>query len=479
MVNRRVRLSPTAEELVAGFDRIRDEMQLPTDFPSEVEMEAREVERTPIDASAYADARAIEFVTIDPVGSVDLDQAFHAERKGTGYVVHYAIADVAAFVSPGSASDREARQRGQTLYCPDERIRLYPSNISEGVGSLLPKQDRPAVLWTFHLDVSGRPSSVDVRRALVRSRQQLTYEAAQEAIDGGNATPSLALLERIGRLRQELERERGAISLEVPEQEVLKKDSSFRLAYRTPVPVEGWTAQISLLTGMAAADIMLRGGVGLLRTMPPPEEATITKLQHSAAALGVRWDPSTSYPDFIRALNPRKPAHAALLTLTTQLFRGVRYVAISGEAHRQTQHHAIAAAYAHVTAPLRRMADRFANEIVLSLASAKKPPEWCLSALPHLPKEMKEGDRRADELERRIIDFVEAAILADRRGEVFSGVVVELHKRGGTVQVREPAVLAPCEGRDLKLGSTVRVRLDEADPSQGRIKFQVEVAPSQ
>jgi VacB/RNase II family 3'-5' exoribonuclease len=478
VVNRRVKLSPTAEELVAGFARIRNEMQLPTEFPLEAETEARDVEHTPLDISAYADARAIEFITIDPEGSVDLDQAFHAEHKGTTYVLHYAIADVAAFVNPGSALDREARRRGQTLYCPDERIRLYPPNVSEGVGSLLPQQERPAVLWTFHLDGAGRRTSVDVRRALVRSSQQLTYEAAQEAIDGGNTAPSLALLKEIGQLRQQLEKERGAISLEVPEQEVLKKDSSFRLSYRSPLPVEGWNAQISLLTGMTAADIMLRGGVGLLRTMPPPEETTITKLRHSAAALGVPWSVSTRYSDFIRALNPGRPAHAALLTLTTQLFRGVTYVVISRETPHDTQHHAIGAAYAHVTAPLRRMADRFANEVVLSLASDKKPPEWCLHALSHLPNEMKEADRRADELERRIIDFVEAAIMADRCGEVFDGVVVELHKRGGTVQVREPAVLALCDGRDLKLGSTVRVRLLEADPSMGRIKFQVEDATS-
>jgi exoribonuclease R len=302
--------------------------------------------------------------------------------------------------------DREARQRGQTLYCPDERIRLYPSHVSEGVGSLLPQQDRPAVLWTFHLDESGRSSRIDVNRALVRSRQQLN-------------------------------------------------------------------------TGMAAADIMLRGGVGLLRTMPPPRRPPLPSCNTALPRSAYAGPPSTSYPDFIRALNPRKPAHAALLTLTTQLFRGVHYVAISGEAHRQTQHHAVAAAYAHVTIPLRRMADRFANEIVLSLASVKKPPEWCLSALPHLPNEMKEGDRRADELERRIIDFVEAPswpIAAETCSRESSS---NWHKRGPTVQVREPAVLAPCEGRDLKLGSTVRVRLDEANPPKGRIKFQVEDAASQ
>ena len=135
MFNRRVKLSPTAEELAAGFARIRQEMQLPAEFPLEVEAEADEVAGTPLDAAAYVDARTIEFVTIDPDGSRDLDQAFHAEREGETYVVHYAIADVAAFVPPGSALDREARGRGQSLYCLDERFRLYPSTVSDGVVS--------------------------------------------------------------------------------------------------------------------------------------------------------------------------------------------------------------------------------------------------------------------------------------------------------------------------------------------------------
>jgi exoribonuclease R len=304
----------------------------------------------------------------------------------------------------------------------------------------------------------------------------MTYEEAQEEIEAGTAAPSLASLEPIGRLRQELEKERGAINLEVPEQEVLKKDSSFRLSYRSPLPVEGWNAQISLLTGMAAADIMLRGGVGLLRTMPPPEEETITKLQRSAAALGVPWPASMSYADFIRGLDASQPAHAALLTLTTQLFRGVTYESIAEASSQSLKHHAIGAPYAHVTAPLRRMADRYANEVVLSLASGSKPPDWCLGALADLPEEMKEADRRADELERRIIDFVEAAMLADRCGEVFDGVIVEVHKHGATVQIREPAVLAPCDGSNLQLGSEVSVRLEESDPATGRIRFQVQAA---
>jgi exoribonuclease R len=240
------------------------------------------------------------------------------------------------------------------------------------------------------------------------------------------------------------------------------------------LPVEGWNAQISLLTGMAAAGIMARGRIGLLRTMPAPDPATITKLRHSAAGLGIAWPESISYQDFIRGLDPKRAAHAALLSSAMELFRGVAYVAFSGDLPAETEHHAIGAQYAHVTAPLRRMADRFANEIVLSLAAGKSPPGWCVDSLPELPGRMKEADRKDAELERRIVDFVEAAVLSDRCGEMFEGVIVEVNKRGGTIQIREPAVRGPCIGASLHLGDTVRASLVEADPERGLVRFEVE-----
>src|SRR5919199_6979560 len=102
MTTRRVKLAPEAVELARGFARIRREMKLPTGFPQGVEKEAVEAATAARDSARYSDARNIEFVTIDPPGSRDLDQAFHAEADGSGYVVHYAIADVGAFVAPGS-----------------------------------------------------------------------------------------------------------------------------------------------------------------------------------------------------------------------------------------------------------------------------------------------------------------------------------------------------------------------------------------
>src|SRR5690606_26178194 len=114
------------------------------------------------------DRSEIPFVTVDPAGAMDLDQAMHLERTSSGYRVYYAIADVGAFVEPGDAIDTEAHRRGETLYGGDEKIPLHPKALSEDAASLLPGQVRPAVLWTIDLDSEGEGIDVDVRRALVR-----------------------------------------------------------------------------------------------------------------------------------------------------------------------------------------------------------------------------------------------------------------------------------------------------------------------
>ena len=469
MTARRVRVLTETEELTAGFERIRDQMDLLVSWPQAIQQVVRNLP-DPRTSDIHEDARGIEFVTIDPPGSRDLDQAFHAERDGSGYVVHYAIADVGFFVAPGSALDRESHRRGQTLYCPDVRILLYPPELSEGAASLLPESDRPSVLWTLHLDSDGRAVHVDVARALVTSRRQMTYAEAQREIDAGDSG-SLGLLKEVGELRQNLERERGAMSLHVPEQEITKDGSGYRLSYRAPLPVEDWNAQISLMTGMAGADIMLRGKVGLLRTMPAPADETVAMLRRSATALGIQWPPEMSYAEFVRTLDARIPTHAALVTQATRLFRGVEYVAFDGDMPPDVQHHAIAAPYAHVTAPLRRLGDRYASEIVLSIEQSNRPPHWCVDALEHLPEEMKEGDRRDGELERRIVDFVESVILEERAGEIFDAVVVDVNKGGGTIQLFDPAVLAQCDGR-LTLGAKIRARLAKVDPRAGSLRFE-------
>jgi exoribonuclease R len=443
---------------------LRAEFKVPEGFPAEVEAAAADA------ASSWTrhdrtDATDLGLVTLDPAGSKDLDQAFLLERTPSGMRLHYAIADVAAFVGADGPIDAEAHRRGETLYLPDGRVPLHPPSLSEGAASLLPGQDRPAVLWRMDLDSEGEPTLVDVRRAVVRSRAQLDYESLQH--QGGEL---LGLLEQFGRLRQQRAHARGAVSLPAPEQEVIGDGAHWTLTYRAPLPVEDWNAEMSLLTGMSAARLMLDGGVGLLRTMPPPDPATVASLRRSALALGIDWPEQAAYAEVIAALDPSIPSHAALVRLAAVLFRGASYVAFDGKAPEAATHSAVAAAYAHATAPLRRLADRYVSECCLAIIAGKDVPAWVREALPGLPEQMAEADGHAHAVDRAVVDLAEALVLESTRGEVLRGVVVEPGPKG-EVQLREPAVRARLSGDRLPLGEEVDVKLEQLDVGRRLVSF--------
>ena len=422
----------------------------------------------------YLDRTDLELVTIDPPTSIDLDQAFAAERTAEGFRVWYAIADVAAFVTPGGSLDTEARARGVTLYSPDQRASLHPEALNESAGSLLPDTLKPAVLWQIDLDGEGHQVSASAKRAMVKSQAKLSYRMAQERIDAGDDAGSLQLLREIGLLRQNIEAARGAISLQLPSQEISPRDDGeYELHYDTSMPVEGWNAQISLLTGMAAGQIMVEAGHGLLRTLPPLHEGTVKQVRRAARALDVDWPDDMSYADRVRQLDPNTPAEAALLTRAARSFRGASYEAFfNHEVPEQPLHGAIAAIYAHVTAPLRRVSDRFSNEIILARCGGHESPAWALEALEELPEIMNAARRRDGALGRASVDFVETIALRCRIGETFSGVVLSHTRKGAKVQLKDPAVLATIRDQP-EVGDVVQLRLDSIDSEKRLVKFDV------
>ncbi|MFI6863249.1 RNB domain-containing ribonuclease [Streptomyces sp. NPDC050421] len=462
--------------LRAALRDLRTELGLTDGFPADVLAEAADAARDPV-LSGHEDATDLPFLTIDPPASTDLDQAMRLERRPHGFRVHYAIADVAAFVRPGGALDTEAHRRVTTLYFPDGKVPLHPESLSEGAASLLPGETRPAVLWEIDLDAEGRAVTTRVRRALVRSRAKLDYAGVQRQIDAGTAEEPLALLKDIGTLREEQEIARGGISLDVPEQEIVERDGAYGLEYRAPLPADGWNAQISLLTGMAAARLMKESGTGILRTLPVAPDGAVARLRRSAEALHIDWPHHVPYAQVVRSLDPRKTNHAAFLQDCTTLLRGAGYTVFEhGELPTPAVHAAVADLYTHCTAPLRRLVDRYASELCVAAAADHEPPEWVLTALPGLPKEMAEGTRRANTVERECVDLVEAALLKDRVGAVFDAYVVDVKEREpttGTVHIDDPAIVARIEGgtAELPLGQRLRVRLTQADPGSSKVLF--------
>ncbi|MGO4143870.1 RNB domain-containing ribonuclease [Paenarthrobacter sp. YAF11_1] len=482
----------SSDQLAAALAALRSELELPTAYPAEAVQEAqRAVENLKLPDQ---DLREIPFVTIDPATSTDLDQALFIDRAGDGYKVLYAIADVPSFVAPGGALDAETRLRGQTFYAPDGRIPLHPEVISENAGSLLAEQDCSAFVWDFDLDAKAEVLTVAVARATVRSRAKLSYKGAQQQIDDGTAPPVLQLLKEVGLKRVELERLRGGASLNMPEQEIVQATDGggYRIAAAPSLPVEDWNAQISLMTGMAAAQLMLEGKVGILRTMPAPDERSLQHFKRQTTALGKPWDGQVSYGEYLRTLDASDPKQLAILHSAGTLFRGAGYTPFDGEVPDTVIQAAIGAPYAHTTAPLRRLIDRFVLVICEALSNNKEIPPWARDALPSLPEIMAASDQVAGRLERAALDTVEAALVANHVGQEFDAVVISGSKPSngnsngngnrtngngsgpyGVVQIAEPAVTARCDG-ELESGTKVRVRLVKADIASREIRFELQ-----
>jgi exoribonuclease R len=459
---------------VQDFSGIRAEFGLPTDYPTSALVETEQsVSRAP---GPRADATDLPLVTIDPPGAKDLDQALLLTRRDHGgYRLDYAIADVGHFVRPGGALDAESRRRGQTLYLPDALVPLHPPLLSEDAASLLPGEVRPAVLWTIDCDSHGLTEHVHVRRAVVRSVAQFDYDTVRDRLVAGTPHPSYALLPAFGRLRRELALHRGAVELQLPEQQAVPDDDGgWKLVLRSRVDVEAWNAELSLLTGMAAARMMLAAGIGVLRTLPDPEPEAMDSLRRRAGVLGIDWPASMTAARVLAGLDPRRPEALAFHVDATRLLRGAGYTVLddaTGLRAATTTHAGLGGPYAHVTAPIRRLVDRFGTEVCLAVAAGTDVPDWVRAALPELPGLMAASDLVASRVERACLSQVEAWVLADRVGATFPAVVLHAEAHGGEVFVADPPVVSKCVGDELPEGERIEVRLVEADAQRRKVTF--------
>ncbi len=315
----------------------------------------------------------------------------------------------------------------------------------------------------------------------------------------------------------------------------------YELDYRHQSPVEEWNAQVSLLTGISAARIMREAGLAILRTVPPAPPVAFERLRQVAALLGVDWPADVEYSDLVPTLDPANPRHEAFLTQAMSLYRGAGYTVFANDPSSlaptavdeggaaaptpageggpgsenapaadgpgaptaddaderpsagaapvpfpplgdpSTEHAAIAAEYAHATAPLRRLVDRWSSEICLAHEAGEPAPEWLLDSLLSVPSLMAEGGRKAAAAERNAIGAVSAKLLLGHEGEAFHGVIVERNDaRGdadrGHVVIDEPAVqgsvFASDKGETLPLGEQTVVVLASADVARRKVRFK-------
>lgn len=456
-----------------GLARLRTRFAIPEAFPPEVLDAAEKAVRRPPDR--HADRTALPFVTLDPASSTDLDQAFAIEASGADWLLHYAIADVAWFVADDDPLDKEAWRRGTTTYLPGGKASLYPPVLSEGGASLLPNVDRPAVVLSVRIDPAGLSRLDGVERAVIRSQAKLAYETVRdEDLPDG----FLEIARRIERA----EDRRGAQRVDPPEQ-VVERDAAgrFSLGFRPQLPSERRNAALSLAANLAVAQTMLDAQTGLFRVMAMPDARAEERLRATALALRLEWPATMPLAQFQRRLDPRRPAEAAFMLAIRRSGSGASYRPYDPSRADQAElpwHAAVAAPYAHATAPLRRLADRYVLRTVLALAQGEAVPEAVLSAFPEIPRVMARAASRDAQVDRSVIDLAEATMLHGQEGTAFPAVITDVRDKKAQVQLCELPVIAsisipPAPATDVLPGSPVTLRLVRADPAEGALSFEL------
>lgn len=455
-------LSDPSRALSSGLAKIRTEFDMPDGFPAAV-MAAAEAaaKRVP---DQHADRTAMPFVTLDPATSTDLDQAFSIEESGSDLLLHYAIADVAWFVEDGDAVDLEAWARGETLYMPDGRAGLYPPVIAEGAASLLPEGPRPAVVFTIRVATDGAVKLDGAERAIILSRAKLAYDSVRTSdVPTGFAD--------IARRMATNEERRGASRVDPPEQEVQRlPDGTFQLAFRPQLQSEKDNAALSLAANMAIADAMLAHRTGLFRVMTPPDASTVQRLRNAARALGLSWPASTNLRDYQRTLDAGNKQQAALMLEIRHAGSGASYQPFQDGV--VPWHEAMAATYAHATAPLRRLADRYVVRCALAIANGRPVPPTVIDAFARLPKVMGRADARASRITHAAIDLAEAVMLKGREGDTFKAVVTDVADQRVRVQLCDMPIVANVKASGPSQGDGLRLRLVSADPDQRSVIFE-------
>ena len=458
----KVMADPT-DALRDGLVALRGQFQVPTAFPADVlEAAATAARRQP---TAHIDRTGQDFVTLDPASSTDLDQAFGIERSGTDLLLHYAIADVGFFVDDGDAIDLEAWQRGTTLYLPDGKAGLYPPVLSEGAASLLFDGPRPAVVFTVRVDSGGSVRLDGVERAVIRSRAKLAYETVRDA-------DLPADFEAFAARIAAAEDRRGAARVDPPEQEVSATgDGHFQLQFRARLASEDRNAAISLAANMAIADALFAHHTGLFRVMAGPDARAEQRLRHSAVAFGLDWPAAQTLAQFERTLSPSKSGGAAMMLAIRRAGKGASYVPYhDGEV---PWHAAVAATYAHATAPLRRLADRYVCRVALAVTSGQPVPAAVADAFARLPDVMARADALGSQISRAVIDLAEAVMLQPAIGQKFAAVVTDTDERGARIQLRDLPVVSRVKADGAHPGDALTVKLVAASPQLRTLTFAV------
>jgi len=485
--------------------------EIPQEFPSEAIREADQAKTATL--AGREDWRDVPLVTIDPPDAKDHDDAVHAERdtdpnnKG-GYILNVAIADVAFYVRPGTALDREALKRGNSVYFPDRVVPMLPERISNDLCSLRPGEPRGALAVRMVIGPDGRKRSHSFHRILMRSAAKLAYAQAQAAIDGHPDDTTGPLLDPILKplydcyaLLRRARDERDPLDLDLPERKILLKPDGTVDRVVTPERLDAHRLieECMILANVAAAETLEKKSLPLIYRVH--DEPTVEKVHNLAEFLKTLEMPFTK----TGALRP------AVFNRILAQVKGRDHEPLINEVVLRSQAQAEYAAenyghfglnlrrYAHFTSPIRRYADLIVHRALikaLGLGEGALPDSETFETLSEVAAAISLTERRAMKAERETADRLIAHFLADRVGATFTGRIsgvtraglfVKLNDTGadGLIPVRtlgseyynydetRHALIGSRSGAMHRLGDVVEVRLVEAAPVAGALRFEL------
>ncbi|MCC7348030.1 MAG: ribonuclease R, partial [Variibacter sp.] len=484
---------------------------IPSVFPREVLAEAEAAE--PASLAGREDWRSIPLVTIDPADAKDHDDAVYAEpdpdpKNPNGHIIFVAIADVAHYVRPGSALDREALLRGNSVYFPDRVVPMLPERISNDLCSLRPREDRAALGVRMVIDKAGNKRSHTFHRVLMRSQARLSYPQVQAAVDGSPDDTTgplratvLAPLYAAYRAVKAARDAREPLDLDVPERKILLKPDGSVDRVTTPERLDAHRLieEFMILANVAAAETLEHARVPLIyRVHDEPSLQKIEALREFLASLGIKFPKGV-------VLKP------ALFNQILARMRGGEYERLVNEVVLRAQAQAEYAAenyghfglalrrYAHFTSPIRRYADLVVHRGLIRALHAGDgalPAGTDLATLSDVAARISAAERRAMKAERETADRLIANFLADRIGATFDGHISGVTRAGLFVKLDDTgadgfvpaatlgrdyyrfeesrhALVGQATGETYRLGDRVAVKLVEAAPVAGALRFEL------
>ncbi len=484
---------------------------IPHVFRAETLAEAEALEAPGL--AGREDWRALPLVTIDPPDAKDHDDAVHATPDGPGgYVVTVAIADVSCLVAPHSAMDREALDRGNSVYFPDRVVPMLPERVSTDLGSLRPQQDRPALAVRIVLAADGRKLRHTFHRVMIRSAAKLSYAQAQAAIDGAPDDTTGPLRESVleplwaaYRLATRARVERSPLDLDLPERKLLLHPDGTvdRVVTPTRLDAHRLIEEFMILANVAAAETLEDRRQALVyRVHDEPSLTKLNALSEFLQTIGIKLAKG-------QVLRP------AQFNGILARVRGTEHEHLVNEVVLRSQAQAEYAVenyghfglnlrrYAHFTSPIRRYADLVVHRALIRALGLGHDglPDMAAKELGETAARISAAERRAMTAERETIDRLIAGFLAERIGEVFDARLSGVTRAGLFVRLADTgadgfvpaahlgdeffsfdeaalAMVGTRTGTTYRLGDIVEVRLMEAAPVAGALRFEIMGGPA-